>query len=85
MSDYDDYNGQVQRFNEQVQRFRELLTAPNDVMNDLTATDLDSWTELKRRLPLEQPSANNLLKLRHTTEELKRIGDTLIRILVKYE
>ena len=78
MSDYDEYN-------EQVLRFRELLTALNAVLDDLTPADLDSWAEMKQRLPLAQPRANSLLMIRQTTEELKRMGDTLIRILVKYE
>jgi hypothetical protein len=78
MSDYDDYN-------EQVQRFRELLTALSSVLNDLAPADLDSWEEMKRRLPLQQPPSNSLLKLRQTTEELKKMGDSLIRILVKFE
>ena len=78
MSDYDEYN-------EQVLRFRELLTALNAVLDDLTPADLDSWAEMKQRLPLAQPRANSLLMLRQTTEELKRMGDNLIRILVKYE
>jgi hypothetical protein len=46
---------------------------------------LDSWEEMKRRLPLQQPPSNSLLKLRQTTEELKKMGDSLIRILVKFE
>jgi hypothetical protein len=78
MSDYDEYN-------EQVLRFRELLTALNAVLDDLARADLDSWAEMKQRLPLAQPRADDLLMVRQTTEELKRMGDTLIRILVKYE
>ena len=81
MSDYVDY----EEYNEQVLRFRELLTALNAVLDDLTPADLDSWAEMKQRLPLAQPRANSLLMIRQTTEELKRMGDTLIRILVKYE
>ena len=78
VSDYDEYN-------EQVLRFRELLTALNAALDNLAQADLDSWAEMKQRLPLAQPRANDLLMLRQTTEELKRMGDTLIRILVKYE
>jgi hypothetical protein len=78
MSDYEEYN-------EQVLRFRELLTALNAVLDDLAPADLDSWAEMKQRLPLAQPRADDLLMIRQTTEELKRMGDTLIRILVKYE
>ncbi len=78
MSDYDDYN-------EQVQRFRELLTALSDVIADLTPADLDSWAEMKQRLPLQKPPANSLLRLRQKTEELRKMGDTLIRILAKSE
>jgi hypothetical protein len=46
MSDYSEYN-------EQLQRFRELLTALSDVIADLTPEDLDSWAAMKQRLPLQ--------------------------------
>ena len=78
MSDYSEYN-------QQLQRFRELLTALSDVIADLTPADLDSWAEMKQRLPLQKPAASTLLRLRHSTEELKKMGDTLIRILAKHE
>jgi hypothetical protein len=78
MSDYSEYN-------QQLQRFRELLTALSDVIADLTPEDLDSWAEMKQRLPLQKPPANSLLRLRQKTEELTKMGDSLIRILAKHE
>ena len=78
MSDFDEYN-------EQLQRLQELLTALGDVLNDLTPADLDSWAEMKKQLPLQKPNENSLLSLRRKTAELKRMADTLIRILAGHE
>ncbi len=78
MSDYSDYN-------EQLRRIRELLIALGEVIDDLTSEDWDSWTELRRRLPHEKPADSKLLRLRHETDDLKRMGDDLIRILMRHE
>jgi hypothetical protein len=78
MSDYSDYT-------DQLQRIRELLIALGDVVTELTPADWASWTEMRQRLPRERPADNSLLRLRHETDELKRMGDALIRILTRHE
>ena len=78
MSDYGDYT-------DQLQRIRELLIALGDVVTELTPADWASWTEMRRRLPRERPADSSLLRLRHETDELKRMGDALIRILIRHE
>jgi hypothetical protein len=78
MSDYDDYT-------DQLQRIRELLIALGEVVTELTPADWASWTEMRRRLPRERPGDSSLLRLRHETDDLKRMADTLVRILTRHE